>query len=120
VLKVTKISVKGTKICEIWTVRLSDAVGHEQSGQRPAIVCASIDSIGIAFVIPLTTQLDASRFPLTLKIEKSPENGLDEDSIAMIFQARALSYNRFVRRRGVIEVKYHELIKALLKKYLNI
>jgi mRNA-degrading endonuclease toxin of MazEF toxin-antitoxin module len=46
-------------------------------------------------LIPLTTQLDALRFPGTVLVEPDTENGLRRPSVALTFQLSALD-QRFV------------------------
>ena len=91
---------------EIWSVTLPFAEGgREQSGQRPALVMqdsAAGQGSPLVLVVPLTSQISASRFPATVRLEPTPENGLTAVSIAMVFQIRALDRSRFVRRLGTV------------------
>jgi hypothetical protein len=53
--------------------------GHAQSGRRPAIVLQTADAIAVlptVLLIPLTTQLDALRFPGTALVQMDRLNGL--------------------------------------------
>ena len=89
---------------EVWMVALPLASGgREQSGTRPAVVLQDeIYGQGspLVLIALLTSQLGALRFPATLRVEPSAENGLSQPSVAMVFQTRALDRNRFVRQLG--------------------
>lgn len=67
-------------------------VGREQSGRRPAIVVSN-DSPGLPtiVVVPLTSQLAARRFPHTLQIEPSSDNGLSVPSVVLLFQLQVVN-----------------------------
>ena len=72
--------------------------GHAQAGRRPAIVMQSeAATLGLPTVLvaPLTTQLNAARFPGTVLVEANAGNGLRQNSVALIFQMTALD-RRFV------------------------
>ena len=56
----------------------------------------------LVLVVPLTSQLAALRFPGTVPIEPTAENGLSAASVAMVFQLRALDRARFGRRLGQV------------------
>lgn len=90
---------------EVWLVLLPFAGGREQRGLRPAIVIqdpAYGQRSPLVLVVPLTSQLSALRFPATIRLDPSPENGLSVPSVAMVFQTRALDRSRFVRPIGQI------------------
>lgn len=50
-------------------------------------------------LVPLTTQLDALRFPGTVLIEPDSDNGLRRRSVALVFQLTAVD-RRFVDEPG--------------------
>lgn len=77
--------------------------GREQAGARPAVVLQEeVYGQGSPLVLSslLTSQLTALRFPASVRIEPSTENGLTLPSVAMVFQTRALDRNRFIRQIG--------------------
>lgn len=45
---------------EIWLVEIPQANGHEQSGERPAVILAEADA-NITIIIPLTSNVQALR-----------------------------------------------------------
>ncbi len=90
---------------EVWSVSLPATSGREQGGQRPAVVIQDDDygqGSPLVLVIPITSQMAASRFPGSVEIAPTPENGLSLRSVAMRFQLRALDRTRFVRRLGTL------------------
>ncbi len=93
-------------------VELPARGGHTQVGQRPAIIVQHISSLPTTLLIPLTTQLDALRFPGTLLVEKDAANGLRQTSVALVFQLTAVD-NRFIGERiGIISEAVMESIWA--------
>ena len=105
---------------EIWLVSLNDAMGHEESGSRPAIVISTHAQTKLCTVIPFTKHAEASRFPYTHQIECSHANGLSCDSVALVFQIRNLTFERFIQRLGILEEAHFQQILILLKKHLNL
>jgi mRNA interferase MazF len=90
---------------EIWSVSLPFSTGREQAGQRPAVViqdAAYGQSSPLALVVPLTSQLAALRFPATVRIEPTSQNGLTRTSVALVFQTRALDRSRFTHQLGIL------------------
>jgi len=91
---------------EVWQIRLPSANGHEQSGERPAIIIQDdtfIQTLPMVVVVPLTSVLSAKRFPATLVIQPNELNGLNLTSIALIFQIRSLDKRRFIRKLGSVD-----------------
>ena len=65
------------KTGEVFWVDLPARGGHAQLGRRPAIVLQTSEASSVlptVLLIPLTTQLDALRFPGTLLVEPDPSN----------------------------------------------
>lgn len=83
---------------EIWLIDLPDGQGYEQKGQRPAVVLGGANSLFTA--IPLTTNLKRAAFSFTLFIEPTKENGLSDDSVALVYQLKALDKSRFKHKIG--------------------
>ena len=89
--------------------------GRAQAGRRPAIVMqGSVASarLSTVLVIPLTTQIDALRFPGTVFIDPDPENGLRRPSVALVFQLTAIDARFLVTRMGAVSVAVLETIWA--------
>ena len=106
------------RIGEIWLVDLEDSKGHEQQGTRPAIVVGIANSMII--VIPLTSNLNSSRFSYTHLISPTSQNELESDSVAMIFQIVTLDQVRFKHRIGSINEADRQAINSLLIDLLKL
>ncbi len=81
---------------EVWTVNLNPIMGHEQAGQRPALVVSN-DTFNrgpadLVMVIPLTSKghPNALHIPLI-----PPEGGLSAPSMILCEQMRTVSKERF-------------------------
>ncbi|HLL77827.1 MAG TPA: type II toxin-antitoxin system PemK/MazF family toxin [Pyrinomonadaceae bacterium] len=86
---------------DVHWVELAPRGGHAQAGRRPAIIAQSVDratTLPTVLLIPLTTQMDALRFPGTVLIEADAQNGLRRHSVALVFQLTAVD-RRFVAGR---------------------
>ena len=103
---------------DVWQVSLEEPQGHEIRGNRPAIIIAIHVETDLTMVIPLTSNSEAMRFPYTLEIKRTKENGLYVDSVALIFQLRSLSVHRFVKKIGVVDRTTMKRIKSLIRDYL--
>ena len=75
---------------EIWFIEIPPLNGHEQAGTRPAVIFSTSSTANTVIIIPFTTNVQALRFPFTLVIEPSKENGLTDESVALIFQIRVI------------------------------
>ena len=102
----------------IWLVDLSDAKGHEQRGTRPALIVGGANSL--ILVVPLTSSQSSARFSHTLTISPDPHNGLDTESVALVFQIVALDRERFRHRIGTISEGQRLAIVALIRDLLNL
>jgi len=115
---------KKIKSGEIWEVRLSisstDTVGHEQSKDRPCIVIVNNPHISMTTIIPLTSKLKTKNYPDTCLIKRGRENKLKNDSVALIFHIRSLSYERFLHYIGKLSVDDLKTIKFLIKNYFEL
>ena len=98
----------------------NDTVANEQRGVRPCVIIAKQEQVGLVVIIPLTTTKGVIRFSFTMEIRKSEVNQLKEDSIAMIFQVRAISVSRLTRKTGFLEDHYFSDILKLLATYLGL
>ena len=79
--------------------------GRPSEGRRPAVVVQSGNygaDLPVVLVIPLTTARSAKRFAGTISIHPTPENGLREESVALVFQLRAIDRRRLQERIGTV------------------
>ena len=100
---------------EVWLVQLGQTSGHEQQGLRPAIILTDTPT-SLVLVIPLTTNLKALRFPYTIQIEPTKQNGLETDSVALIFHLRSVDKRRLIRNVGRLEKTVIQKTMAVIKQ----
>ena len=104
---------------EIYLVEFPSSEGHEQRGLRPAIIFSE-DTAGIISIIPFTAKASSIKYTYTLKVLKSKFNGLNEDSIALIFQLRAIDKKRIKNKLGELEGDLLNEINKLLIEMLKL
>jgi len=75
---------------------------------------------GLIVTIPLTSNLQALRFPNTIEIKKSELNKLNKNSVALVFQLQSLDKKRFVRKIGEIEESHMKKIDDHLIRLLRL
>ncbi len=88
---------------EIWQVALDPTRGHEQAGQRPALV-VSVDTFnygpaGLVVVLPITSRHRG--VPLHVQVSP-PEGGLKRPSVILCDHIRSVATERLVRRLGTV------------------
>lgn len=82
-------------------VEFPAGAGRAQAGRRAAIVvqgAAATAKLPTVLMIPLTTRLDALRFPGTVLVEADVQNGLRHPSVALAFQLTVID-KRFLGSR---------------------
>jgi len=105
---------------DIWVIDFPGSNGSEQEGTRPGIIIADTQT-ALVLVIPLTSNLESlEKLPFAYRINKSEINGLDYDSVALIFQLRAIDKRRLTRKLGNVENNYLEEINKNLKNLLQL
>ncbi len=109
-------------IGEIRWVDLPDTGGREQAGRRPAIVIQNDEfagSLPTVLVIPLSSAIAALRFPGTARIKADTTSGLTTDSVALVFQLRAIDRGRLKENIGVVSKLEMADIRTELSKLLG-
>jgi mRNA interferase MazF len=104
---------------DIHWVQLPTANGHEQRGRRPAVILQDDHYAGglpVVLVVPLTTARAAMRFAGTTRIPPTAENGLQQASVALVFQLRAIDRRRIAERIGSVSAEVVHAIRAELDK----
>jgi mRNA interferase MazF len=114
------VSINDVSIRDIWLVTLDDAEGHEQEGTRPVIIINVHPQSKLSMVTPCTGQMRASRFPHTHQISPTTTNGLTRESIGLVYQSRALSTTRFIKKMGKCSDTDFEAIQIILGDYCGI
>ena len=94
-------------------------VGHEQSGNRPAIVLAATRT-KIAVVIPVTANTEALRFVHTLPLRATMQSGLQRDSVALLFHIRAIDERRVEKILGRLSPETRAEIDQGLRKLIDL
>ena len=106
---------------EIWTVNLNPTRGHEQAGQRPALVVSAdqlnASAADLVVVIPLTTK--GRGIPLHVEIEP-PDGGVQQTSFAMCENIRSVAKERLTDRWGSVSRNTMEKIEARLYMLLDL
>ncbi len=100
-----------------------DQPGHEQAGQRPAIAVqtdTTAGSLPTLMVVPLTGQLDALRFPHTIRVDPSETNGLTMPSVLLVFQLRAIDQSRILDTLGTLEQRYMDQLDNEMRRLLDL
>lgn len=69
-------------------------------------------------MIPLTSNVQALRFPHTIEIKPSNKNGLSVISVILTFQIRAIDKKRLKKKIGELEDKTMNEVNTSLQKIL--
>jgi mRNA interferase MazF len=104
---------------EVWNVEIPATNGHEQTGLRPAVVLAQAEA-GIVIIVPFTSNLQALKYPHTVEVSCSKVNGLSVDSVALVFQLRAIDGKRLKSKIGILERNQMKEIENLIKRLLKL
>lgn len=98
---------------DILLVKLPESDKREEKGNRPAIAIQTNVAVSpMLMIVPITSSLNALRFPFTVKIEPSQFNGLNLPSVAMVFQMRAIDRKRIIKKIGNLELEYLAKVDA--------
>ncbi len=109
-------------IGEIHWVELPDSGGREQAGRRPAIVIQNDNYAGClptVLVIPFSSAIAALRFPGTTPIKADGRPGLRTDSVALVFQLRAIDRGRTKEKIGMVSESEMVDVRLELSKLLG-
>lgn len=102
-------------IGDVHWVELPSRGGHAQAGRRPAIIVQrTLAKLSTVLIIPLTSQLDALRFPCTVLVEPDGQNGLRRASVALVFQMTTIDKRFIAERLGKISEDVLNLLWAAL------
>ena len=101
---------------DVLIVDLTVSAGREQSGVRPAVAVSGGELPGVVIVVPLTGTMEALRFPNTLAVLSAKDNGLEKESVALVFHVRSVDKRRVMQMIGKIDAATRKKIDATLKK----
>jgi len=93
------------RVGDLYWVELRASGGRAQAGRRPAIILQQTSNLPTVLVVPITSQQDALRFPGTVLIESTKENGLLHDSVALVFQLTAIDIRHVTNRPAWLQKK---------------
>lgn len=106
---------------DIWIVNRQEYVGSVQFGPHPSLVVGHCPQVRQFTIVPLTSKASASRFPHTYEIPRSEANGLNQDSVAIVFQTMCIPYEYIEGNKiGRLEQNHYFTVCTLLKKYLGL
>lgn len=107
---------------EIHWIEFPPSAAREQAGRRPAIIIQAdtSGSLPTVFVVPLTTNARASRYPGTFAVEPSGTNGLQVQSVVLAFQLRAIDRTRVGERLGYLEPQDLTALEDHLRSLLSL
>lgn len=100
---------------DLYWVEFPARGGRAQAGRRPAIIMqaeARAAGLPTVLLVPLTSQIDALRFPGTVLVEADGRNGLRRASVALVFQLTAVDRRYVVNYIG-------EVAEAVLSQIQN-
>ena len=102
---------------EVYDAQLSPTLGSEQAGTRPVVV-VSRDAINqaspVVLIVPCTSFRGQRIYPSQVLLQ-APVGGLDQDSVAMAEQVRAIDKQRLGRLRGgLTRAAMRQMDRALL------
>jgi len=105
---------------DVLIVDLTVSAGREQGGVRPAVAVSGGELPGVVIVIPLTGTTEALRFPNTLAILPEKGNGLENQSVALMFHIRSVDKRRVMNIIGKLDVVTRKKIDTTLKRMLKL
>lgn len=103
---------------DIYLVEIPPSGAHEQAGVRPAVILQNpsyFNRLSTVLIVPLTGQLKALHFPGTLRIRPDAQNRLQKESVALVFQLRAIDRRRLKAKLGVLDAVTLGQIKDIVK-----
>jgi mRNA interferase MazF len=105
---------------DVWFTNLPGGEGHEQKGRKYAVVLRDIGKMGMVVLVPLTSKAKTEHYSFSHLITPSAENGLVEESYAMVFQIVALDKSQLVQKTGHLSEKDISHINLILKDMLKL
>lgn len=106
---------------EIWNVYFDPTKGHEQAGNRPAVIISGNlmnSKSDLLIVCPLTSSIKNYMGNPILKPSK--QNGLELSSELLVYQIRTLSKLRFKKKIGGISEEQLFKVKETLLELLRL
>jgi mRNA interferase MazF len=104
---------------ELWVTDLPAKGGHVQRGVRPALILADATK-SIALVVPITSSLAAQRFPHTMLIEPTTSNGLEKQSVLLLFQLGAVDKRFLNHHIGTLDAAFMQRVDDKLRTLIGV
>jgi mRNA interferase MazF len=73
-----------------------------------------------ALIVPLTTKIKALDFAGTILIKPDKENHLDKESIALVFQLRAIDRKGLSMNIGKLKLNQINKLQTLIKELMGL
>jgi mRNA interferase MazF len=106
---------------DVFMVNLDPTIGHEQAGQRPALIVSddllNRSPAGLVIVAPITGT--DRGIPAHVKIA-AHEGGLTRPSVIMVDQIRTISRQRLGRRLGAVTPETMAEVEHRLRMLLGL
>ena len=83
------------------------------------MLCLKIE-VGVVMIVPFTSNLQALRFTHTINVHPTDGNGLIQESVALVFQLRAIDQKRLKKKIGSLEQKSLNKIDTMIKDILKL
>lgn len=103
---------------EVWYINFSPAEGHEQQGQRPALIVSrnALNRTGMCMVVPGTTTFKKRPGRVALP---AGEGGVTETTYLLCDQLRTVDATRLIRRCGAADRRYVEQVLTQVHYFLT-
>ena len=106
---------------DIYMAIFRDSEGREIKKDRPVVIIKNFVGYGLVFVVHISKGEQRFSEAFNVPILKTPENGLDEDSVAVTYQGTTLDKEeRLIRKLGELDTESFKLIKTNLRKQLGL
>lgn len=106
---------------EIYDVDFGQGQGHEQSGERPAVIVRAMSELGLFTVVPLTSKMERAELPYTVIINSTRSTNLRSASVALVLNVSTVAINRIRGRAiGKLEDYQVEKVKTVFKNLLKL
>lgn len=100
---------------DVWRINLDPTIGSEMQKVRPAVVVNApvFDHLNVRIVVPLTSWQQKFGGQLNkVRVPRTNQNGLTDDSAADVLQVRCVSTQRFADLVGVVDAAVLDEITA--------
>lgn len=106
---------------DIWYAQLNPVKGSEQGGRRPVVIISG-DSMNETLPIAIACSISSKikGYPGCVLICADKDNGLKQDSEAIVFQVRTLAHARLTKKIGTVSAEAFRSILHGLHEVLTL